>query len=544
MADGAPFSGLKRPKIAFTGEEFGFGYQAVKTFRAGFKDSARRILLDAGAAAVSDGKVSTKWLLRGRRDDETKKTNGGFDLTQPEERPLFSKEQALVAVKSKTVDMAIVPFYAPYTGYDIETLNTLSSLFALTGVQQISATDQLCLAVYEPQLLDVVQTSHPGSGLSALLGAKRNRWQSNAWTEEMAGAGGENSRQYGGGVNLDSSAQYMLRERIDSVFAGPEAVRRCKSKLDGLRAAGVDVRETLNSVEPHREMARLARSTLNNSRQTSTSFDPRGGGTMFTSIMAAENPNAKLYGVVMPFEIAYQSPDFVIIDPNIEDADPGDRAVKTRFMVVREVIDESLLDDTLGLTGNRSRYWMRRLNATLEDAEAMGGKGVRVMLRFNRSKKAASIGDVEGVLRHHGIRHAVVKIVEDSGKENPGAILLDIEFEAKHFRSGLPLVGRSAVRDALGYAFARWRGRSTIVAAAMPFDEHQLPEAGRRTFVSDNVVEGYKSFVRDKWIRYRVPIAGVVGAAAAAFFFNGEVPPQVQDLWTQFLSVIGAGPSN
>ncbi|MEO1014588.1 MAG: hypothetical protein AAFX08_05310 [Pseudomonadota bacterium] len=542
MADGALISNGNRPKVAFAGEEFGFGYQAVHKFAGDNARSARRRLYDAGAAAVSDGKISVQWRRLGRRDDETLKGDGGFDLASPEMRPLHTKEQALVAVRNKTVDMAVVPFYAPYTGYDIETLNTLSSLLTLVAVQQINATDQFCLAVYEPQLLDVIQTSHPGSGLSGLLNSKRNRWQSNAWKDTQAflnaGEGDETSRQYGAGFQLDASAQYMLRERIDTVFAGPEAVRRCKSKLDGLRSAGVEVRETLNTVEPHREMSRLARNTLNNTRQTSTSFDPRGGGTMFTSTMSAENPNAKLYGVVMPFEIAYQSPDFVIIDDNIQDADKEDPSVQTRFMLVRDIVDETILDDKLGLTGNRAQYWLTRLTDVLRDAENADGEGVRVMFRFRRSKKAASVGDVENFLRHHGVRYNVVKINEDSGKDDPGSLVLDVEFERRHFNRGIPLISRSPVREVLGAAFARWKGRSVSVIAAMPIDAHQLPESGRRRFYVDNIVSGFRTFVRDKWIRHRI-WGTALAAGAIAWFGRDVIPAQAASIFAALQRLFG-----
>ncbi len=542
MADGALISDGKRPKIAFAGEEFGFGYQAVHKFAADNARSARRRLYDAGASAVSDGKVSVQWRRLGRSDDETLKSDGGFDLANPEMRPLHTKELALVNVRNKTADMAVVPFYAPYTNYDIETLNTLASLLTLVGVQQITATDQFCLAVYEPQLLDVIQTSHPGSGLSGLLNSKRNRWQSNAWKDAQGflndGESAETSRQYGGGFQLDASAQYMLRERIDTVFAGPEAVRRCKTKLDALRSAGVEVNETLNTVEPHREMSRLARNTLNNTRQTSTSFDPRGGGTMFTSTMSAENPNAKLYGVVMPFEIAYQSPDFVIIDDNVQDADKNDPTVQTRFMVVRDIVDETILSDKLGLTGNRAKYWMTRLKDVLQDSEDMDGAGVRVMFRFRRGKKAASIGDVESFLRHHGVRYNVVKINEDSGKESPGAIVLDAEFEPRHFRTTMPIFGRCAAREVLGAAFARWKDRSSGVIAAMPMESHQLPEAGRRRFYVDNFMSGFSAFLRDKWIRYRV-VGPAAIAAAAAWFGRDAVSPHLAGALSALQRLIG-----
>src|SRR5690606_28452504 len=90
------------------------------------------------------------------------------------------------------------------------------------------------------------------------------------------------------GLPIDMADQKLIRDRIDMVFAGPEASRRCKSKLDGLRALGVEVQELSQMIEPHRELARIARSTVNTARQTNTFFDPISGETRFFSTLGAE----------------------------------------------------------------------------------------------------------------------------------------------------------------------------------------------------------------------------------------------------------------
>jgi len=300
----------KRPKIAFTGEEFGFGYQAVNVL-------AERTRVNG----LADG---GRWAVSGRTEREFQHAAlKSIDLTDAQRQPLRSKEQSLMAVKSHTADLAVVPFYSPYSGYDFETLRALASLFTLIGVEQIEATDQLCLAVYEPQVLDLIQSAHPGSGLSTLLKKTRDSWGTyNVRSDKSYPDFADADEQYRAGLKIDQAGQMMLRDRIDMVFAGSEAARRCKSKLDGLRAAGVEISETLRSIEPHREMARLARNTLDRNRQVNTFFDPREGKAHYVSTMSSEAQDAKLYGVVLPFQVAMMSPDFTIIDPEIEDSEP------------------------------------------------------------------------------------------------------------------------------------------------------------------------------------------------------------------------------
>ena len=104
---------------------------------------------------------------------------------------------------------------------------------------------------------------------------------------------------YREGLAIDQSAQLLLRDRLDVVFDGPEAARRCKSKLDGLRAAGIELAETPQTIEPHRELARRARASLNGNRQVNTFFDPRSGEAHYVSSMSGEaHHQTRLYGVV------------------------------------------------------------------------------------------------------------------------------------------------------------------------------------------------------------------------------------------------------
>jgi len=483
----------ERPRVAFTGEEFGFGYQAAASFAAKGRE---RPIYDAGLA-VAKARNEQEFRLYADRFEggENKK----FDFATTTWQPLRTKEQALMAVKQHTADFAVVPFYHPYFGYDFETLRALGSLIFLLGVEQVEATDNFCLAVHESQLYDLIQSAHPGTGFSALQRRFRK-----SWGAIDAGSGNAPGARFDAempraGLPIDMSDQKLIRDRIDVVFAGPEATRRCKSKLDGLRSIGVEVQETAQLVEPHRELAKRARATANSTRQTNTFFDPISGETRFFSSLGAEAQGGKLFGMVLPYEVAMRSSDYVIVDHNYDDGP----AAKTRFMVVEANPDHTLVEDAYRTTDQKTRYWYRRLSAlsmapaSLETkgvksvgfiglalgaamvavgimglagyqgeaslpallgklsrggfalaaagagvaalawvlTQAQGGakQGVRVMFRFLRNNTSASVGDVEDYLRNHGVRYSVVRTDEDSEGHEPAPVILDVEFSAEDF---------------------------------------------------------------------------------------------------------------
>jgi hypothetical protein len=483
----------ERPRVAFTGEEFGFGYQAAEKFA---ENGRRRPIFDAGLAVA---KARTEQEFRLYADRYQGGENKKFDFSATSWQPLRTKEQSLLAVKQHTADFAVVPFYHPYFGYDYETLRALGSLIFLLGVEQVEATDNFCLAVHESQLYDLIQSAHPGTGFSALQRRFRKSWGTIDNGSGNAPGARLDPEMPRAGLPIDMSDQKLIRDRVDVVFAGPEAARRCKSKLDGLRAIGVDVQEIPQMIEPHRELARRARSTANSTRQTNTFFDPISGETRFFSSLGAEAQGGKLFGMVLPYEVAMRSSDYVIVDHNYDDG----AVAKTRFMVVEANPDHTLVEDAYRTTDQKTRYWYRRLSAlsmapaSLETkgvrfigalglavgagmmavgvmgllgiaggtsfgstgfpvtqsafslavsgagiaalsailTQAQGGakQGVRVMFRFLRNNSAAAIGDVENYLRNHGVRHAVVRTDEDSEGHEPAPIILDVEFEPKDF---------------------------------------------------------------------------------------------------------------
>ncbi|NWG92257.1 MAG: hypothetical protein HXY21_07075, partial [Parvularculaceae bacterium] len=246
----------ERPRVAFTGEEFGFGYQAAERFA---EKGRRRPIFDAGLAVA---KARTEQEFRLYADRYQGGENKKFDFSATSWQPLRTKEQALLAVKQHTADFAVVPFYHPYFGYDYETLRALGSLIFLLGVEQVEATDNFCLAVHESQLYDLIQSAHPGTGFSALQRRFRKSWGTIDNGSGNAPGARLDPEMPRAGLPIDMSDQKLIRDRVDVVFAGPEAARRCKSKLDGLRQAGVLVEETLEAIEPHRDFARRVRDVL------------------------------------------------------------------------------------------------------------------------------------------------------------------------------------------------------------------------------------------------------------------------------------------
>lgn len=505
-------SKLRAPKIAFSGEEFGFGYQAVSAFIAKAED---RGVYDGGIRAV-DQTLEQEYRDRATFDK--------FDFTRGREQrqPLRTKEQALIAVKSSTADYAVVPFYNPYFGYDYESLRALASLGGIMAVEQYEASDNMCLAVHESQVLELAQSAHPGSALSGMLKHDRKQWGSHESVrgERNLDTNGQ-SESYRAGLAIDQSAQLLLRDRLDVVFAGPEAARRCKSKLDGLRAAGIELAETPQTVEPHRELARRARASLNSNRQVNTFFDPRSGEAHYVSSMSGEaNHQTKLYGVILPFQVAMMSSDYVIVDPDMDDSE----SVKSRFFVIHQNQDKSKIEDAYRTTDAKTKYWETRLKNVSWQSNPKTG-GVRIMLRMLRSDTAASVGDVEDYLRNYGVRHNVVRLDEDSESDKPSAVLIDIEFSNTdndfRWRPFSRRLRGSVVNGALKKAFQRWKNRGVLVMAAVPFDEPQMPQQKKRRWWNEAIVAQQKDFWETMFIRFSrilfawvLPLAALVGLIA------------------------------
>jgi hypothetical protein len=160
-----------------------------------------------------------------------------------------------------------------------------------------------------------------------------------------------------------------------------------------------------------------------------------------------------------------------------------------------------------------------------------GATGVRLMLRFRRDSTAASIGDVEDFLRNYGVRHAVVRMDEDSEGDKPASVVLDIEFDPVDFVfNPWTLFTRrlrgSVAGGALKKAFARWKNRGVLVLAAMPYAEAQLPRHVQRRWWSEAAADWAKDFTETMFIRLSRVLFIVLPAAfvfylAWRYFFQG-----------------------
>lgn len=451
------------PRIAFSGEEYGFGYKAAEKF---IQSNALR----SGAS-------------RHRLGDD--KEGPRADWTKAQRQPLRTKEQSLLAVKTGRAHTALVPLHAPYSGYDLETLRTLASLPGLLAYQTVAGDDKLCLAVHESQVLELVQSSHPTSALSTLLNSHRR-----SWDERMDDPGNTGSPidgalpRFSAGLKIDTAAQLMLRDRIDSVYANLDARSRCQTKINGLKSAGVDFVDTPNAAEPHRIISREVRSTLNPNRQTQTVFDPRSGATM-SSVATAEPQTSQLYGVILPFEIANMSHDYIIVDPDMDDSDPK----PTSFIAVKSYSSKTLVESMTGSSGARANAWMKEFKKIREDNDRVFDgqhdretEGLRVLLKIDAAGAAECLGDLAVYLQKNKVRHSIIMNGDDTGAHRKAAHFVDIEFTNENFESQGVLFWQSSVaRVAMEKAFSNhWKARGVQVLGAMPIAEFQHPEIKAR----------------------------------------------------------------
>lgn len=524
----------QKPRIAYTGEEFGFGFRAIQEF----SETTRKhkgYVPDGGFSAAGHfhpkpleilfagmfGKMPS--IHDGHGHGHGDHGHAPVDVDIGYSQPLRTKDQALTAVQNDTAEYALVPFYQAGVGYDVESITLMSKLFAPFGVMQIEASDHYCLAVYEPQVLDVIHSAHPSSGLTDLLRRPRRSWDGNPDRGvSLTGNTPEGAMEYQAGLNVDRAGQMMLRDRVETVFAGPEPARRCKAKLDGLRAAGVKVEETAEWIEPHREMGRRVRDSLDGSRQTYQSFDPVSGQMRISSIASASQQTRPLYAIVLPFELASRSPEFTIIDDNIEDGAPP----KKRFLVCQKVYDLSLFEEVFRLTSVRVAYWMKRFGALVHDAKDLSPEtgGVRILLQFVRQGPVSAFGDVESFLRRFGIRYATFQMgdgaVDSPQPKRPGAsiapppVVFDIELDIDHFHEKFDdgMYTRSVVEGLLFRAFNRKRYQMARFLAAFPYETRQLLPQQRVRWWYEGVKTSVKTWKEETEALFGPIVAGLIAA--------------------------------
>jgi hypothetical protein len=226
----------------------------------------------------------------------------------------------------------------------------------------------------------------------------------------------------------------------------------------------------------------------------------------------------RLYGVILPFQVAMMSSEYVIVDPDMDDSE----VIKSRFFVVHQNQDKSKIEDAYRTTDAKTRYWETRLRNVAWQSNAKTG-GVRIMLRMLRSDTAASVGDLENYLRNYGVRHNVVRIDEDSESNKPAAVLVDIEFSNTDgdfkWRPFSRRLRGSVVNGALKNAFQRWKNRGVLVLAAAPYDEPQMPQQKPRRWWFEALIAQQKDFWETMFIRFSrllfPPMAlGIIGLIA------------------------------
>ena len=72
--------------------------------------------------------------------------------------------------------------------------------------------------------------------------------------------------------------------------------------------------------------------------------------------------------MVLPYEVAMRSSDYLIIDHKFDDAPPA----KTRFLVVENNPDFSLYEEKYRTTDARTAYWVKRAQAIANPQGAFG----------------------------------------------------------------------------------------------------------------------------------------------------------------------------
>jgi hypothetical protein len=96
--------------------------------------------------------------------------------------------------------------------------------------------------------------------------------------------------------------------------------------------------------------------------------------------LGADAQAGKLFGMVLPFQVAMMSSDYVVVDHDFDDGP----VEKTRFFVVDYIPDHTLVEDAYRTTDARTRYWYRRLSAVARASSsiptfllrAVGGLGM------------------------------------------------------------------------------------------------------------------------------------------------------------------------
>lgn len=128
--------------------------------------------------------------------------------------------------------------------------------------------------------------------------------------------------------------QAKYRQRIDTVLASNDAMRRCGPALDGMRTKGIDVQLVPDGTDSYRAGLQAAASMLDPDRQVETRFGT--DGQQRRSRTSARNAHKGLTAVLLTFDKAMgengylPGGEYVVLDTDMAGADP----VRTAYIAV------------------------------------------------------------------------------------------------------------------------------------------------------------------------------------------------------------------
>ena len=277
--------------------------------------------------------------------------------------PRLEIERALGELFAQHAAKAVVPAENTLTGYNTDTYNYLLNFDAeITGEAWVSLHH--CLAVPESQLRDLVQSGFPGA----------------------KGFRGAEGRQ------LPAHDQALYRDRIDAVFVPRGSERLCRHNLQNL---GVAHRLISEDMPASKEVLREARLSLDPNRITKLSES--ADGSIETQSTAKASQNKSLFGVILPYDVARRSDEFVIVQDQMDD-DPNNA---TRYYVVERKNNNGERDKE-GPRGKPAEIVRKRIREILERPAHVAARMI-VKLDTRGDAQTPDIGDITKALRTHNI---------------------------------------------------------------------------------------------------------------------------------------------
>ncbi|MEM8986696.1 MAG: prephenate dehydratase domain-containing protein [Pseudomonadota bacterium] len=286
--------------------------------------------------------------------------------------PRHGAGEALSSLMSHDVERAIIPIKNASEGYFAENLALLAEFKGGHVVSETSpAREGYCLAAPRAQMQELAQ-----AGFSASLGHRGAEGWLLPWRDQEA-----------------------FRDRIDVIFATPEAERRCGLKLASFRGAGVEVRNTESGAEPAREVLSLARRSLNSDRQITTTSDKSGALQLQSQVRIKSDAQAReLYAALLPRDVVARfKDDYVLIDEAMDDK----AEMRTRFLVVER-------KPTAAASKQKPMDPQKTASERIDEIVSYG-KPARLLVKVDsRGAKADNLADIYTALSGAGVAFAPV----------------------------------------------------------------------------------------------------------------------------------------